>query len=117
MRIKTLALFAVVLFKVIFAQDITESNTSFKPESPLRFSEPVENIITDLEIFIPYYMKNENVPGVQIALIQEGIIAWTEGFGVKNTITRKSVTSNTLFEVPESLSPQILFSKLHRLVK
>ncbi|MFC1636324.1 serine hydrolase domain-containing protein [Planctomycetota bacterium] len=26
-------------------------------------------------------------------------MAWTEGFGVKNTITRKPVTSNTLFEV------------------
>ena len=32
MRIKTIALFAVVLFKVTFAQDITESNTPFKQE-------------------------------------------------------------------------------------
>jgi CubicO group peptidase (beta-lactamase class C family) len=99
MRIKTIALFAVVLIKVTFAQDITESNTPFKQESPLRFSEAIDNIITDLEMFIPNYIKTENVPGVQIALIQDGIIAWTEGFGVKNTITRKPVTSNTLFEV------------------
>ena len=99
MRTKTVALFAVALFEVAFSQDITESNTPFKQESPLRFSEPIDNIITDLEIFIPNYMKNENVPGVQIALIQDGIIAWTEGFGVKNTITRKPVTSSTLFEV------------------
>ena len=99
MRTKTVALFAVALFEVAFSQDITESNTPFKQESPLRFSEPIDNIITDLEIFIPNYMKDENIPGVQIALIQDGIIAWTEGFGVKNTITRKPVTSNTLFEV------------------
>jgi hypothetical protein len=57
MRIKTIALFAVVLIKVTFAQDITESNTPFKQESPLRFSEPIDNIITDLEIFIPNYIK------------------------------------------------------------
>jgi len=99
MRIKALAFFAVVLFKVTFGQEITESNTTFSQESPLRFSEPIENIITDLEIYIPNYMKNKNIPGVQIALIQDGIIVWTEGFGVKNTITRKPVTSSTLFEV------------------
>ena len=99
MRTKILILFAVVLFEVVFSQDMTESNTPFKQELPLRFSEPLDTIITDLEIFIPNYMKNENIPGVQIALIQDGIIAWTEGFGVKNTITRKPVTSNTLFEV------------------
>ncbi len=99
MRTKILALFIVVLSQVVFGQDITESNTPFRQELPLRFSEPLDAIITDLEIFIPNYMKNENIPGVQIALIQDGIIAWTEGFGVKNTITRKPVTSNTLFEV------------------
>ena len=99
MRTKTVALFAVVLFAVVSSQDIAKSNTPFNHESPLRFSEPIENIITDIEIFIPNYMKNENIPGVQIALIQDGIIAWTEGFGVKNTITKKPVTSNTLFEV------------------
>jgi CubicO group peptidase (beta-lactamase class C family) len=99
MRTKILALFAVVLFAVISSQDIAKSNTPFKQELSLRFSEPLENIISDLEIFIPNYMKNEHIPGVQIALVQEGIIAWTTGFGVKNTITRKPVTSSTLFEV------------------
>ena len=99
MRTKILALFAVVLFEIVTCQGIAKSNTPFEQESPLRFSEPIDIIIKDLEIFIPNYMKNENVPGVQIALIQDGIIAWTKGFGVKNTITRKPVTSNTLFEV------------------
>jgi len=59
-RTKILALFAVVLFEVVFSQDIAKSNTPFKQESPLRFSEPIDNIITDLETFIPNYMKNEN---------------------------------------------------------
>ena len=99
MRTKIIALSAVVLFEVAFSQEITESNAPFKQELPLRFSEPIDTIITGLETFIPNYMKNENIPGVQIALIQDGIIAWTEGFGLKNTITRKPVTSSTLFEV------------------
>ena len=115
MRIKTIALFVALLFEVAFCQDITESNILFNQETPLRFSESVDEIIEDLEIFIPNYMKNENIPGVQIALIQDGIIAWTEGFGVKNTITRKPVTSNTLFEVA-SLSKVVTAYMALRLV-
>ncbi len=78
MRTKILSLSAVVLFEVAFSQEITESNTPFKQELPLRFSESIYTIVTDLETFIPNYMKNESIPGVQIALIQDGIIAWTE---------------------------------------
>ena len=99
MRTKILSLFVVVLSGIVFGQDITESSTPFKQELSLRFSEPLDAVISDLETFIPNYMKNENIPGVQIALIKDGIIAWTGGFGVKNTIIREPVTSNTLFEV------------------
>ena len=56
MRTKTVALFAVALFEVAFSQDVTESNTPFKQEPPLRFSQPIDDVIADLEIFIPNYM-------------------------------------------------------------
>ena len=102
MRIKIFAFFiyfSAILVAIIYSQDITETNTSFEQELSLRLSEPVDTIIADLKIFIPNYMNNENIPGIQIALIKEGKIAWTEGFGVTNTITREPVTSNILFEV------------------
>lgn len=89
----------VVLVSTICGQNITESKPLFDQELPLRFTEPVDTIITDLRVFIPNYMNTENIPGVQIALIREGELAWTEGFGVTNTITGEPVTSNTLFEV------------------
>ena len=98
MRIKIFAFF-IYFSAIIYSQDITETNTSFEQELSLRLSEPVDTIIADLKIFIPNYMNNENIPGIQIALIKEGKIAWTEGFGVTNTITREPVTSNILFEV------------------
>lgn len=60
---------------------------------------PVDSIITNLKMFIPEYLINHNVPGASIALINDNKIVWTEGFGVANTITRKPVKSNTLFEV------------------
>jgi CubicO group peptidase (beta-lactamase class C family) len=68
-------------------------------EPPLRLSEPVDAVIADLESYIPEYMQDKNIPGVSIALIREGQIVWTEGFGVVNAITRQPVTPETVFEV------------------
>ena len=68
-------------------------------ELPLRFAEPVDAIVADLESFIPTYMREEKVPGLGIALIHDGRVVWTEGFGVGNTVTRRSVTPEMAFEV------------------
>lgn len=68
-------------------------------ELPLRLSEPVETVIRDLQIYIPDYMHQQNIPGSAIALIQGGKVVWSAGFGVKNTITSEPVTVDTLFEV------------------
>jgi CubicO group peptidase (beta-lactamase class C family) len=68
-------------------------------EPPLRLSEPTEVIVTDLEDYIPDYMHEKNIPGVAIALIRDGEIVWTEGFGVANAITRQPVTAETPFEM------------------
>lgn len=65
----------------------------------LRLSEPTEAIVADLERFIPEYMSEQEIPGVTIALIRDGEIVWQEGFGVANTITRKPITPDTIFEV------------------
>jgi CubicO group peptidase (beta-lactamase class C family) len=68
-------------------------------ELPLRSAEPVDAIVADLESFIPQYMREERVPGLAIALIYDGQVVWTEGFGVANTITRRPVTPDTAFGV------------------
>lgn len=68
-------------------------------QPPLRVAEPIDAIVADLEHYIPEYIREEKVPGLAIALIRDGKVAWTEGFGVANTITRRPVTRDTLFEV------------------
>jgi CubicO group peptidase (beta-lactamase class C family) len=68
-------------------------------EPPLRLTEPVEAVVADLERYIPEYMREENIPGVAIALIRDGEVVWTEGFGVANALTHQPVTPETLFEV------------------
>jgi CubicO group peptidase (beta-lactamase class C family) len=73
--------------------------SSVQQELPLRSAEPVDVIVADLESFIPRYMRQENVPGVSIALIHDGRVAWTEGFGVANMITGRPVTPDMAFQV------------------
>ena len=72
---------------------------SSQQEPPLRLSEPVEAIVADLERYIPEYMREQDIPGVAIVLIRDGQVAWTEGFGVANALTRQPITQETLFEV------------------
>ncbi len=94
-----LAPFAIVLGALTFGQATTLAATPSKQEPPLRLSEPTDVIIADLENYILDYMQENNIPGVAIALIRDGEIVWTEGFGVANAITRKPVTPETPFEV------------------
>ncbi len=68
-------------------------------DPPLRASQPVETIAADLEGFVPRYMRDQEIPGVSIALVHEWRGAWKRGFGVSNTITRDPITEDTVFEV------------------
>jgi len=43
-------------------------------------------------------MQEARVPGLAVALIRDGEVAWTEGFGVANTLTQRPVMSATVFE-------------------
>jgi CubicO group peptidase (beta-lactamase class C family) len=75
----------------------TPEGTATEPD--LRLTEPLDAVVHDLETFIPGYIAEKRVPGAAIALIRDGEVVWTSGFGVANTITAEPVTSDTLFEV------------------
>jgi CubicO group peptidase (beta-lactamase class C family) len=91
-----LGLMALVLLLACSGQTAASPT---QQELPLRVAEPVDAIVADLESFIPSYLREENVPGLSIALIQDGRVAWTEGFGVANTITGRPVTPDMAFAV------------------
>lgn len=76
----------------------SESNVSIV-YPPLRLSEPVEDIVADLEDYIPERMGQDDVPGLSIALVRDGEVVWAAGFGVSSSITRNPVTPGTVFEV------------------
>ena len=95
----TLALFAAIAGALVYGQITTHAAAPSRDEPPLRLSEPVEAVVADLQTYIPQRLHEAGVPGLSIALIRDGQIAWAEGFGLANTITRKPVVADTVFEV------------------
>ncbi|MED4241032.1 serine hydrolase domain-containing protein, partial [Priestia megaterium] len=47
-------------------------------------------------------MKDLNVPGAAVAIIKDGEIILSEGFGYRDIENKKTVTPNTLFAIGSS---------------
>ena len=76
------------------------ATTRFTPSaSPLRLDEPLEDVIADLDAFVPAYMEAQGVPGVAIALVREGRVAWTGEYGLANRLSRRPIAPDTTFSV------------------
>jgi hypothetical protein len=94
-----LILLAFLLPASDLCQTYLEQVTTSTPEPLLRLSETTRDVAADLDRFVPEYMHEQDIPGVSIALVRDGVIAWRKGYGVADTITRESVTEQTPFEV------------------
>ena len=71
-KFKVSSLLASLVFLIGIAATIraeTLPAQASQERLPLRLSEPVEAIVADLESYIPEYMREQNIPGVGIALI------------------------------------------------
>ncbi len=58
-------------------------------------------------------MKHYKVPGVSIALVENGQLKWAKGYGIANTDTNKAVDTNTLFQAGSISKPLAALSALH----
>ena len=57
-------------------------------------------------------MKHYKVPGVSIALVENGAIKWAKGYGVANTDTKTNVDANTIFQAGSISKPVAALSAL-----
>jgi CubicO group peptidase (beta-lactamase class C family) len=57
-------------------------------------------------------MKEGDVPGLSIALIRDGRVAWHRGFGVKNADTKEPVSDSTVFEAASLSKPVFAYAVL-----
>jgi CubicO group peptidase (beta-lactamase class C family) len=54
---------------------------------------------------VPALMREHHVPGVSIAVIQQGELRWSHGFGVADARTGRAVTVDTVFEACSMSKP------------
>ncbi len=73
---------------------------------------PSREAISRLETDIPALLEKSDVPGMSIALIRDGRVVWSKGFGVSNTVTKKPVTTNTIFEAASLSKPVFAYAVL-----
>ena len=82
------------------------------PSSPLARDTPLEQVVAALLGAVPGRMQARGVPGVSIALVRDGQVAWTQGFGVANALTREPVTTETVFEIASNTKPVTAYAAL-----
>ena len=75
--------------------------------SPLFFKDQADRTYT-LEERMQFY----NVPGVSVALIENGEIAWVKSWGVKEVNSQEPVTTQSLFQAASISKPLSAFAAL-----
>lgn len=78
---------------------IAEVTSSLRSEIAVLGRRPVE------EFTLAERMAHHSVPGVSIAVVEGGEIAWARGFGVKSAGSTDSVTAATLFQAASVSKP------------
>jgi len=64
----------------------------------------------EVDHFIEAYQQYYQVPGISLALIKDGQLAYYKTYGVRNTFTKEPVDSNTLFEAASVTKPVFAFA-------
>jgi len=80
---------------MLFSASVSAQKNKYAPVSN---SKPTSAAIEALEKDIPNLMRLADVPGISAALVRDGKIVWSKGFGVANAETKEPVTNETIFE-------------------
>lgn len=67
-------------------------------------------LVADLEEQIPQLMSALVVPGVSVAIIRDGALAWRRGFGVRDAASRRPVDTETIFEAASMSKPVFAYA-------
>jgi CubicO group peptidase (beta-lactamase class C family) len=104
--------YSVVLASFLILLSPLASGPTARAEdlAPLHLDRVSDQVIDDLETTLPPLIEAARVPGLQIAVIRDGKVVWTQGFGVKNTESGEPVTANTIFEAASLTKPLFAYA-------
>ena len=80
--------------------------------SPLLVARTAAELAADLDTFVPAGLARAGVPGVSIAVVQDGELLFAAGYGVTDILTRRPVTPQTAFEVASNSKPVAAYAAL-----
>ncbi len=108
-------LFIIILFQSSASQSKPDGNADLRKKVETGLTTQVY-IAGDATWSIEERMKHYGVPGASIAVIKDGKIAWTKGYGVMDKENNIPVTNETLFQASALSIPVTAFGAL-RLVE
>src|SRR5215475_4618273 len=109
-RLMRMLLIAVAI--VLAAAQTNRSQQSQKSPTPLQSDTTVDRIAGRLESDVAVLMKAADVPGLSIALVRNGNVAWVRAFGVKDSKSKAPVTDETVFEAASLSKPVFAYAVL-----
>ena len=105
---KKLTLFYFILFFINFSCKKDSSNVLLNEITTIENNLLPAIHVTDDSIKtynLTERMKYYNIPGVSIAIVENGQLKWAKGYGISDTETGKKVDSNTLFQAGSISKP------------
>lgn len=111
--VSILAILAVSVYG-IYSLNLKEPKKEKKLGLLLNFD---QNKVPEIDRFIESYQKRYHIPGVSLALIKDGKLAYAQTYGVRNTATQIPVDENTLFEAASITKPVFAFAVLRLMEK
>lgn len=76
----------------------------------------LEAFTAQLDALLPDLLRRYHAPGAAVALVQDGRVAWAQGYGLADETTRAPMTTATMFQVA-SLSKSVTAWGVMRLVE
>jgi CubicO group peptidase (beta-lactamase class C family) len=108
MRSACCALLALAI--VLTASHRGRSQPPQKASTPLQTDTSLDRITARLEHDMPALMKAADVPGLSIALVRNGNVAWVRAFGVKDSKSKDPVSDETVFEAASLSKPVFAYA-------
>jgi CubicO group peptidase (beta-lactamase class C family) len=112
MMMKRLTLIFMLLFFAAQSFSVGQAKREQGKATPLKTKANLKQTIARLEAEVPRLMNEGTIPGLSMALIQNGNLVWHHGFGVKNSKTQEPVTDNTVFEAASLSKPVFAYAIL-----
>jgi CubicO group peptidase (beta-lactamase class C family) len=103
------AFFALAIILGRAQESLPQSKQS---AAPLQTNTSIDSITARLGRDLPALMTAADVPGLSLALLRDGNVAWVRAFGVKDSKSKDPVTNETVFEAASLSKPVFAYAVL-----